>query len=114
MDDNAWSNLPVTLTSTDLQSLLNVGPATVSKWLKAGKIPSHQIGSTWITFRCEVAAWLESTANTPATGRRQDPHPLDSYGPLLTKNYLATLLRKRLAPHQRLAEGRNYPCVPSR
>jgi excisionase family DNA binding protein len=82
------------LASADLQRLLNVGPGTVSKWLKAGTIPSHRIGSTWITFRCDVTVWLASTANTP-TDIHADLHPLEAYPPLLTPSDLETLFGKR-------------------
>lgn len=93
--EDSWNDLPVTLANADLQKLLNVGPGTVSKWLKAGTIPAHRIGSTWITFRCDVTAWLASTASTPTSAVVRDPHPLEAYPPLPPPGDLETLFGKR-------------------
>lgn len=95
MAEDSWNELPVTLATADLQKLLNIRPATVSRWLKAGTIPSHRIGTTWITFRCDVTTWLASTANTATGAPAPDPHPLEAYPPLLTPSDLETLVGKR-------------------
>lgn len=93
-EDDYWDSLPPTLTSKDLQRLLNIGQATVSLWLNKGTIPGHQIAYSWITFRSDVRTWLESTSTVPFPEHEPYPDPLDEYGDHLTYQDLMVLFRK--------------------
>lgn len=94
MADDYWDDLPPTLTSKDLQRLLNIGQATVSLWLNKGTIPGHQIAYSWITFKSDVRNWLESTSTVPFPEHEPYPDPLDDYGDHLTYQDLMVLFRK--------------------
>jgi hypothetical protein len=93
-DDNYWDSLPPTLTSRDLQRLLNIGQTTVSLWLSKGTIPGHQIGHSWIAFKTDVRTWLESTSTVPLPAHEPYPDPLDDYGNHLTYQDLMVLFHK--------------------
>lgn len=93
-EDDYWDSLPPTLTSKDLQHLLNIGQTTVSLWLSKGTIPGHQIAYSWITFKSDVRAWLESTSTVPFPEHEPYPDPLDDYGDHLTYQDLMVLFRK--------------------
>lgn len=93
-NDDFWDSLPPTLISRDLQDLLNIGQTTVSSWLAKGTIPGYQIASSWITFRSEVRAWLESTSTVPISAHDAYPDPLDAYGEHLSYQDLMVLFRK--------------------
>jgi len=93
-EDDYWEALPETLSSRDLQELLNMRQTTVSAWLRDGKIPGHRIGSSWIVFRNEVRAWLESTSTVPVPEHEPYEHPLDKYGLFLEYKDLMVLFNK--------------------
>jgi excisionase family DNA binding protein len=92
--DDYWDSLPVTLKSKDLERLLQIGQTTVSLWLTRGTIPGHQIAHSWIVFRSEVRAWLESTSTVPVPEHEPYPDPLDDYGDWLNYQDLMVLLGK--------------------
>lgn len=66
-DDDYWDAFPDTLSTADVAKILSVGKSTVLLRLKTGVIPGHLIGGSWVIFKAEVRAWIESTSNqTPA------------------------------------------------
>ncbi|ANP74860.1 DNA-binding protein (plasmid) [Cryobacterium arcticum] len=75
MDDGAyWDAFPTTLTTGDVAKILSVGKPAVLTRLKSGVIPGHLIVGSWIIFKAEVRAWLESTSNQAPPG---PPEPVD-------------------------------------
>lgn len=69
MDDGAyWDAFPTTLTTGDVAKILSVGKPAVLTRLKSGVIPGHLIVGSWIIFKAEVRAWLESTSNQAPPG----------------------------------------------
>ena len=92
-DPHVWNALPITMRSRDLQLLLGIRPTTVTSWLRQGAIPGYLVHHSWIAFRPEVRAWMESTANWPIPARAPDPDPLDAYGDVLDVGDVSELLR---------------------
>ncbi|MEW5012204.1 helix-turn-helix domain-containing protein [Clavibacter michiganensis] len=65
----------------------------MTSWLRQGVIPGYLVHHSWITFRREVRAWMESTANWAIPARAPDADPLDAYGDVLSADDVAELLR---------------------
>ncbi|MEC5152618.1 helix-turn-helix domain-containing protein [Cryobacterium sp. GrIS_2_6] len=75
MDDDAyWEAFPETLSTTNLAKILSVGKPAVLARLKSGVIPGHLIVGSWVLFKVEIRAWLESTSNQPSS---EPPPPVD-------------------------------------
>ena len=75
MDDDAyWEAFPETLSTTHLAKILSVGKPAVLARLKNGVIPGHLVVGSWVIFKVEIRAWLESTSNQPPT---EPPAPVD-------------------------------------
>lgn len=70
MADEYWDSYPATLTTADLAKILRVGKPAMFRRLTGGVIPAHFVVGSWIIFKDDVRAWLESTSNqasqTPA------------------------------------------------
>ncbi|MBC7594933.1 MAG: helix-turn-helix domain-containing protein [Kineosporiaceae bacterium] len=67
-DDSYWAEFPDTLTTADTAKILRVGKATVLVRLKTGAIPGHLVVGSWVIFKAEIRAWLDTTSNqTPTT-----------------------------------------------
>ncbi|WP_435740142.1 helix-turn-helix domain-containing protein [Clavibacter nebraskensis] len=92
-DSNVSSALPVTMRSRDLQHFLGIRQTTVSLWLRRGVIPGYLVYHSWIAFRPEVRAWVESTANRSIPPCAPEPDPLDAYGDVLSVDDVTELLR---------------------
>jgi excisionase family DNA binding protein len=73
-DDSYWEAFPDTLSTADVAKILSVGKPAVLVRLKSGMIPGHLVVGSWVVFKAEVRAWLESTSNQipPAP-----PEPVD-------------------------------------
>ena len=75
MDDDAyWDPFPDTLSTGDLAKILSVGKPAVLTRLKTGAIPGHLIVGSWIIFKAEIRAWIESTSNQAPL---RPPAPVD-------------------------------------
>lgn len=75
MDDDAyWEAFPDTLSTANLAKILSVGKPAVLARLKNGVIPGHLIVGSWVIFKAEIRAWLESTSNQAPT---EPPTPVD-------------------------------------
>jgi excisionase family DNA binding protein len=57
-------------TSRDLIRICRVGPATISRWLASGKLPSIKAGNRVLVARNALAAFLEAGRRTRATTGR--------------------------------------------
>jgi excisionase family DNA binding protein len=73
-DDSYWDPFPDTLTTADVAKILSVGKPAVLVRLKTGVIPGHLVVGSWVIFKAEVRAWLESTSNQIPAG---PPAPVD-------------------------------------
>ena len=62
-DDSYWEPFPDTLTPANLSKILSVGRPAVLARLKSGVIPGHLIVGSWVIFKAEVRAWLDSNSN---------------------------------------------------
>ena len=55
-----WKQYPEFLTVTQAQELLNVGRATIYRWIEMGKLPGAiQIGDTWRISREMLKRYVE-------------------------------------------------------
>ena len=55
-----WKQYPEFLTVTQAQELLNVGRATIYRWIETGKLPGAiQIGYTWRISREMLKRYVE-------------------------------------------------------
>lgn len=59
-DDEYWDELPATLSTSLVAQMLELNSETVVARLKAGTIPAHRVGSSWIIFKLELRAFIES------------------------------------------------------
>lgn len=66
-DDTYWAEFPDTLTTTDTAKILRVGKSTVLVRLKTGAIPGHLVVGSWVIFKAEIRAWLDTTSNQRPT-----------------------------------------------
>lgn len=73
-DDAYWDLYADALSTADLAKILNVGKPAVLNRLKSGVIPGHRIVGSWVIFKAEIRAWLESTSNQQPTA---PPAPVD-------------------------------------
>jgi hypothetical protein len=93
-DDTYWEPFPDTLAPADVAKILSVGRPAVLAKLKNGVIPGHLIVGSWVIFKAELRAWLESTSNqTP----RVPPAPVDvlaDYPDEMSYRDLMTLMGK--------------------
>lgn len=62
-DDEYWDELPATLPTSLVAQMLELSSETIVVRLKAGTIPGHRIGSSWIIFKLELRALVESRNN---------------------------------------------------
>lgn len=51
VDEEYWASKPVVLGVADLAQITRKGEATIWSWLKHGRIISHNIAGSWITYR---------------------------------------------------------------
>jgi excisionase family DNA binding protein len=81
MDDDAyWEAFPDTLSTADLAKILSLGTPAVLVRLKTGVVPGHLIVGSWVIFKAEVRAWLESTSNQIPPGPPAAVDVLARYG----------------------------------
>lgn len=93
-DDSYWGTYPDTLTAADVAKILRVGKPAVFTRLKSGVIPAHQIAGSWIIFKNEIRAWLESNSNQAPQGPPAEVDVLAGYGDELSYRDLMTLFNK--------------------
>jgi len=77
-NDSYWATYSDTLTVAEVAKILRVKTPSVFLRLKNGTIPAHQISGSWIIFKPEVRAWLDSTSNQAASSI---PAPVDVLEP---------------------------------
>ena len=93
-DDSYWATYPDTLTVADVAKILRVKKPSVFLRLKNGTIPAHQISGSWIIFKAEVRAWLDSTSNQAATSEPAAVDVLEPYPDELSYQDLMVLFGK--------------------
>jgi excisionase family DNA binding protein len=93
-DDSYWATYPDTLTVAEVAKILRVKKPSVFLRLKNGTIPAHQISGSWIIFKAEVRAWLDSTSNQAATPEPAPVDVLESYPDELSYRDLMVLFGK--------------------
>lgn len=93
-DDSYWDAYPDTLSPADLSRILSVGRPAVLSRLKAGIIPGHLIVGSWVVFKAEVRAWLDSTSNQAPPGPPATVDVLASYGDELNYRDLMVIMGK--------------------
>jgi hypothetical protein len=81
-DDSYWAAYPDTLSV-----------AEVAKILRA-TIPAHQISGSWIIFKVELRAWLDSTSNQAASNVPAAVDVLEEYPDELSYRDLMVLFGK--------------------
>jgi hypothetical protein len=94
MDDEYWDTYPETLTTSDVAKILHVGKPAVFARLHSGIIPAHQVVGSWIVFKVEVRAWLDSTSNQVPVGPAVVVDVLAAYGDELNYRDLMVLFDK--------------------
>jgi excisionase family DNA binding protein len=95
MDDDAyWKPFPDTLSISHVAKILIIREAAVLIRLKNGVIPGHLIVGSWIIFKAEVRAWLESTSNQLPAGPPTPVDVLADYADEMTYGDLVTLFGK--------------------
>jgi excisionase family DNA binding protein len=93
-DDSYWATYPDILTVAEVAKILRVKKPSVFLRLKNGTIPAHQISGSWIIFKAEVRAWLDSTSNQAASNVPAEVDVLDSYPDELSYRDLMVLFGK--------------------
>lgn len=94
MDDEYWVAYPETLTTADVAKILRVGKPAVFARLQSGIIPAHQVVGSWIIFKAEVRAWLDSTSNQAPAGPPAVVDVLAAYGDEMSYRDLMVLFDK--------------------
>lgn len=94
MDDEYWDLYPATLTTADLAKILRVGKPAMFRRLTSGLIPGHLVVGSWIIFKDEVRAWLESTSNQAPPGPPAAVDVLAAYPDELSYQDLMVLFGK--------------------
>ena len=93
-DDQYWDAFHETLTVAEVQSILHVSRPTAFSRLRAGSVPAHYIAGSWIVFKREFRAWLESTSNQITVETVEEVDVLAGYPDELTYRDLMDLFRK--------------------
>ena len=93
-DDNYWDAFPDTLSTADLAKILSVGQPAVLTRLKSGVIPGHLIVGSWVIFKAEVRAWLDSTSNQVPAGPPAVVDVLAGYADEMSYRDLMVLMGK--------------------
>ena len=96
-DDRYWEPFPDTLSTTDVAKILSLGKPAVLLRLKSGLIPGHLIVGSWIIFKAEVRAWLESTSNQIPPGPPEPVDVLERYADEMSYSDLMELFGKSKA-----------------
>jgi len=58
------------LTPPQVAERLQVNERTVTQWLRKGHLRGFKIGKEWRISRVDLLAFLEDSANVPASGSR--------------------------------------------
>lgn len=93
-DDDYWDAYPETLTTADVAKILHVGKPAVFARLQSGIIPAHQVVGSWIIFKAEIRAWLDSTSNQDPPSEPAEVDVLATYGDELSYRDLMNLFNK--------------------
>ena len=93
-DDSYWEPFPDTLSTADLSKILSVGRPAVQARLKSGVIPGHLIVGSWVVFKAEVRAWLDSNSNQVPAGPPADVDVLAGYADELSYRDLMVIMGK--------------------
>jgi excisionase family DNA binding protein len=93
-DDSYWAAYPDTLTVAEVARILRVKTPSVFLRLKKGTIPAHQISGSWIIFKAELRAWLDSTSNQATSTVPATVDVLESYPEELSYRDLMALFSK--------------------
>ena len=93
-DDHYWEPFPDTLSTADLSKILIVGRPAVLARLKSGVIPGHFIVGSWVVFKAEVRAWLDSNSNQAPAGPPADVDVLADYADELSYRDLMVIMGK--------------------
>ena len=71
-DGQDWDSFPTTLTPDHVAQMLSLTKETVVAQLKAGTIPASFMGGSWIIFKAEILALVESRSGQQATSEPVD------------------------------------------
>lgn len=93
-DDIYWDPFFLALSTADLSKILSIGKPAVLARLKGGIIPGHLIAGSWVVFKAEVRAWLESTSNQIPAGPPAEVDILAGYSDELGYRDLMVLFGK--------------------
>jgi len=93
-DDSYWATYPDTLSVAEVAKILRVKKPSVFLRLKNGTIPAHQISGSWIIFKPELRAWLDSTSNQAVSVVPAPVDVLESYPDELSYRDLMVLFGK--------------------
>jgi len=93
-ENDYWDSLTDTLSVAQLAQILSISKITVAARLRAGDIPGYFIVGSWIVFKEEVRAWLDSKSNQVAPGPAAPVDVLIRYGNELTYRDLMKLFGK--------------------
>jgi len=105
-DDHYWDLFPDTLTAADLSKILSVGRPAVLARLKSGIIPGHLIVGSWVIFKAEVRAWLDSNSNQAPAGPPADVDVLAGYADELNyRDLMAIMGKTKRTIYSWLADG---------
>ena len=94
MDDEYWDTYPETLTTAGVAKILHVGKPAVFARLHSGIIPAHQVVGSWIIFKAEIRAWLDSTSNQTPVAPPAAVDVLAAYGDEMSYRDLMVLFDK--------------------
>ena len=56
--NSEWDDVPSLLTSEELVNILRIGPQTIRKMLKAGKIPAVKVGQEWRVNKKDLMEYM--------------------------------------------------------
>jgi excisionase family DNA binding protein len=93
-DDSYWATYPDTLSVAEVAKILHAKKPSVFLRLKNGTIPAHQISGSWIIFKAEVRAWLDSTSNQALSSVPAKVDVLESYPDEMSYRDLMVLFGK--------------------
>ncbi|MGC5225134.1 helix-turn-helix domain-containing protein [Micromonospora sp. DT81.3] len=93
-EEDYWATLPDTLSPADVARILRTGVPAVRRRLRDGMIPGHRLSDSWIIFKSEIRAWLDSTSNQPPHAATDPVDVLTGYGDELSYRDLMQLLGK--------------------